>query len=143
MSLLDPAATRQTGGVGDEGEDGGAQAGRGEGLKDEYPRASGLAATAGAGAAWGFLGYTVLWQGVPFGVNRRFVESVVGTLVLFPVRTVLWGVHLGELMAGRTFDFADDNWWIGVAAAVVGGAIGSLAFIAVRYVVRALCGSRP
>ena len=143
MSLLDPATTRQTGGVGDEGEDGGAQRGRQEGLKDEYPRASGLAATAGAGAAWGFLGYTVLWQGVPFGVNRRFVESVVGTLVLFPVRTVLWGVHLGERMAGRPFDFADDNWWIGVAAAVVGGAIGALAFIAVRAGVRTLRASRP
>ena len=142
MSLLDPAATRQTGGVGDEGEDG-AQRGRQEGLKDEYPRASGLAATAGAGAAWGFLGYTVLWQGVPFGVNRRFVESVVGTLVLFPVRTVLWGVHLGERMAGRPFDFAGDNWWIGVAAAVVGGAIGALAFIAVRAGVRTLRASRP
>jgi len=143
MSLLDPAVTRQTGGVGEEGEDGGAQRGRQEGLKDEYPRASGLAATAGAGAAWGFLGYTVLWQGVPFGVNRRFVESVVGALVLFPVRTVLWGVHLGERMAGRPFDFADDNWWIGLAAAVVGGAIGALAFIVVRSCVRALRASRP
>jgi len=143
MSLLDPAVTRQTGGVGEEGEDGRAQRGQQEGLKDEYPRASGLAATAGAGAAWGFLGYTVLWQGVPFGVNRRFVESVVGALVLFPVRTVLWGVHLGERMAGRPFDFADDNWWIGVAAAVVGGAIGALAFIAVRAGVRSLRASRP
>ena len=143
MSLLDPAVTRQTGGVGEEGEDGRAQRGQQEGLKDEYPRASGLAATAGAGAAWGFLGYTVLWQGVPFGVNRRFVESVVGALVLFPVRTVLWGVHLGERMAGRPFDFADDNWWIGMAAAVVGGAICALAFIAVRAGVRTLRASRP
>lgn len=138
MSLLDPAANRQTGGVGDEGEDGGAQPGRDEGLKDEYPRASGLATTAGAGALWGFLGYTVLWQGIPFGVNRRFVESVVGTLVLVPVRTVLWGVHIGERMAGRPFDFADDNWWIGVAAALVGGAMGSLAFTVIRSGVRAL-----
>jgi hypothetical protein len=103
---------------------------------------SGLAASAGAGALWGFLGYTVLWQGVPFGVNRRFVESVIGTLVLLPVRTVLWGVHLGERMAGRPFDFADDNWWIGLAAALVGGAIAVLAFIVIRSGVRALRASR-
>jgi len=125
-----------------DGDGGGARPDRGEGLRDEYPRVSGLAASAGAGALWGFLGYTVLWQGVPFGVNRRFVESVIGTLVLLPVRTVLWGVHLGERMADRPFDFADDNWWIGVAAAVVGGAIGALAFILIRAGVRALRASR-
>jgi len=138
MSLLDPVANGQTGRVGGDGEDGGARPDRGEGLKDEYPRASGLAALAGAGALWGFLGYTVLWQGVPFGVNRRFVESVVGTLVLLPVRTVLWGVRLGERIAGRPFDFADDNWWIGVTAALVGGAIGALVFVGIRSGVRAL-----
>jgi hypothetical protein len=137
MSLLDPAVNRETGGVSD-GEDGGVQPGRAEGLQDEYPRASGLAAMAGVGAGWGFLGYTVLWQGVPFGVNRRFVESVVGTLVLFPVRTVLWGVHVGERFAGRSFDFADDNWWIGAAAALIGGAIVVLAFVAARTAARAL-----
>jgi len=125
-----------------DGDGGGARPDRGEGLSDEYPRVSGLAAWAATGALWGFLGYTVLWQGVPFGVNRRFVESVAGTLVLLPVRTVLWGVHLGERMADRPFDFADDNWWIGVAAAVVGGAIGALAFILIRAGVRALRASR-
>ena len=137
MSLLDPAVNRETGGVSD-GEDGGAQPKRTEGLRDEYPRASGPATMAGIGAVWGFFGYTVLWQGVPFGVNRRFVESVVGTLVLFPVRTVLWGIHIGERFAGRSFDFADDNWWIGVAAALVGGAIVVLAFVAVRTAGQAL-----
>jgi hypothetical protein len=128
--------------VGRDGDGGGAQPDRGEGLRDEYPRVSGLAASAATGALWGFLGYTVLWQGVPFGVNRRFVESVAGTLVLLPVRTVLWGVHLGERMAGRPFDFADDNWWIGLAAALVGGAIAVLAFIVIRSGVRALRASR-
>jgi hypothetical protein len=137
MSLLDPAVNRETGGVSD-GEDGWAQHGRTEGLRDEYPRASGLATMAGIGAVWGFFGYTVLWQGVPFGVNRRFVESVVGTLVLLPVRTVLWGVHIGERFAGRSFDFADDNWWIAVAAALVGGAIAVLGFVLVRTAARAL-----
>jgi hypothetical protein len=125
-----------------DGDGGGARPDRGEGLRDEYPRVSGLAASAATGALWGFLGYTMLWQGVPFGVNRRFVESVAGTLVLLPVRTVLWGVHLGERMADRPFDFADDNWWIGVAAAVVGGTIGALAFILIRAGVRALRASR-
>ncbi|HEX9694226.1 MAG TPA: hypothetical protein VGA74_04395 [Actinomycetota bacterium] len=137
MSLLDPAVNRETGMVSD-GEDGGDRPGRAEGLQDEYPRASGLAAMAGVGAVWGFLGYTVLWQGVPFAVNRRFVESVVGTLVLLPVRTVLWGVHIGERFAGRSFDFADENWWIGVAAALTGGAIVVLAFVVVRTAARAL-----
>jgi hypothetical protein len=137
MSLLDPAVNRETGGVSD-GEDSGAQPGRTEGLRDEYPRASGLATMAGTGAVWGLFGYTVLWQGVPFGVNRRFVESVVGTLVLLPVRTVLWGVHIGERFTGRSFNFADDNWWIGVAAAAIGGAIVVLAFVVVRTAARAL-----
>jgi hypothetical protein len=137
MSLLDATVNRQTAWVSD-GEDQGAQPGRTEGLKDEYPRPSGLAATVGIGAVWGFLGYTVLWQGVPFGVDRPFVESVVGTLVLFPVRTVLWGVHLGERFAGRSFDFADDNWWIGLAAALIGGAILVLVFAVVRTAARAL-----
>jgi hypothetical protein len=137
MSLLDPAVNGETGGVSD-GEDGGTQPGRTEGLRDEYPRASGLATMAGIGAVWGFFGYTVLWQGVPFGVNRRFVESVVGTLVLLPVRTVLWGVHIGERFAGRSFDFADDNWWIGVAAAAIGALIVVLAFVVVRTAARAL-----
>jgi hypothetical protein len=137
MSLLDPTVNRETGGVSD-GEDGGPQPARGRGLKDEYPRASGLAALTGIGAVWGFFGYTVLWQGVPFGVDRRFVESVVGTLVLFPVRAVLWGVHIGERFAGRSFDFADDNWWIGVAAAIIGGAVVVLAFAVVRTAARSL-----
>jgi hypothetical protein len=137
MSLLDPAVNRETGGVSD-GEDGEAQPERTEGLRDEYPRESGLATMAGIGAVWGFFGYTVLWQGVPFGVNRRFVESVVGTLVLLPVRTVLWGVHIGERFAGRSFDFADDNWWIGVAAAAIGALIVVLAFVVVRTAARAL-----
>ncbi|HEY3023488.1 MAG TPA: hypothetical protein VGK11_07635 [Actinomycetota bacterium] len=121
-----------------DGENGGAPPVQAEGLKDGYPRTSGLATLAGIGAVWGFFGYTVLWQGVPFGVDRRFVESVVGTLVLFPVRTVLWGVHIGERFAGRSFDFADDNWWIGVAAAVIGGAIVVLGFAVVRTAARAL-----
>jgi uncharacterized membrane protein YeaQ/YmgE (transglycosylase-associated protein family) len=145
MSLLDPVANRQTGGVGNNGGESGGDGGgsgprpdRGEGLRDEYPRTSGLVGSAATGALWGFIGYTVLWQGVPFGVNRRFVESVIGTLVLLPVRTVLWGVHLGERMAGRPFEFADDNWWIGAAAAVVGGAIGALAFVAIQRAARAL-----
>jgi hypothetical protein len=134
MSLLDPAPNRETGGVSDHDD----QPQREEGLRDEYPRASRAAAMAAIGAVWGFLGYTVLWQGVPFGVDRRFVESVVGTLVLFPVRTVLWGVHIGERLAGRSFDFADNNWWIGAAAALIGGAIAAMGFVAVRTAARAL-----
>ncbi len=38
-------------------------------------------------------------------------------MVLLPVRTVLWGIHRAELLAGRTFDLSRTHWWIAPAAA--------------------------
>ncbi len=112
---------------------------RGRGLRDEYPRPTGVGAATGIGALWGLFGYTVLWQGSPFGVSRAFVESAPGTLLLLPVRIVLSAIRFVEThVAGRTFDFSDDNWWIGLVAGALGAAIVLLAFLLTRTTVRRL-----
>lgn len=84
-----------------------------------------LGAVVGLGAAWGLLGYGVLWEGTPFEVQRPFVESAIGTLVLLPVRIVIWGIHLAEVLAGRSFDLSQNHWWIALAASAIGA--GALA----------------
>ncbi|MGZ5354159.1 MAG: hypothetical protein ACXWDS_04580 [Actinomycetota bacterium] len=109
----------------------------GPGLREERPpgiSATGLAL--GAGAIWGVLGYSVLWEGTPFAVQRPFVRSIVGTLVLLPVRAVLWAIHRAEILADRTFDLSANHWWIGVAAGVVGAAIGAGVGLIARAAVR-------
>jgi hypothetical protein len=97
----------------------------GSGLRDDYPRITALGAVTGLGAAWGLLGYAVLWEGTPFQVQRPFVTSVIGTLVLLPARVVIWGIHLAETIAGRSFDLSQNHWWIALAACAIGA--GSLA----------------
>ena len=97
----------------------------GSGLRDGYPRVTALGAAVGLGAAWGLLGYGVLWEGTPLQVQRPFVEGVVGTLVLLPVRIVIWGIHLAEVIAGRSFDLSQNHWWIALAASAIGA--GALA----------------
>jgi hypothetical protein len=97
---------------------------RGRGPRDEAPpRLSLLGVAAGLGALWGLLGYSILWDGVPVTVDRPFVQSVGGTLLLLPVRAVLWGIHLAEDVAGRSFDLSRTHWWIALAAAAIGAAI--------------------
>jgi hypothetical protein len=97
----------------------------GSGLRDDYPRVTALGAITGLGAGWGLLGYAVLWEGTPFRVQRPFVTSVIGTVVLLPARVVIWGIHLAEVMAGRSFDLSQNHWWIALAASTLGA--GSLA----------------
>jgi hypothetical protein len=97
----------------------------GSGLRDDYPRVTALGAITGLGAGWGLLGYAVLWEGTPFQVQRPFVTSVIGTLVLLPARVVIWGIHLAEVMAGRSFDLSQNHWWIALAASTLGA--GTLA----------------
>jgi hypothetical protein len=97
----------------------------GWGLRDDYPRVTTLGAITGLGAGWGLLGYAVLWEGTPFQVQRPFVTSVIGTLVLLPARVVIWGIHLAEVMAGRSFDLSQNHWWIALAASTLGA--GTLA----------------
>jgi len=95
-----------------------------------------MRAAAVAGAIWGLGGYALLWGHTPIVIHRAFVESLPGTLLLLPVRLVLWAIHGLERAAGRPFDLVDNNWWIGVAAAVVGSGVflvcGWLAVRAVR-----------
>jgi hypothetical protein len=109
------------------------------GLRDERPPGiSPLGVALGLGAVWGLLGYSVLWEGEPFVVDRRFVQSVIGTLILLPIRTVLWAIHQAERVAGRPFDFSANHWWIGVVAGAVGAAIVTGAWWAGRAVLRRL-----
>ncbi|MEX2275911.1 MAG: hypothetical protein WEA10_10170 [Actinomycetota bacterium] len=89
------------------------------------PRPSGvLAAAVGLGGFWGLVSYTILWEGQPVQVNRPFVESIAGTLLLLPARIVIWGVLLAEEIAGRTFDLSSNNLWIGLVASMLSAAIG-------------------
>ena len=55
-----------------------------------------------------------------------------GTLLLLPVRLVLWGIHGVERAVARTFDFSANSGWIAVLAAGVGAGIVLLGLAAVR-----------
>jgi membrane associated rhomboid family serine protease len=101
--------------------------------------------TAGAaGALWGLAGYALLWGYTPFVVHRTFVVSVVGTVVLLPVRIVLWGIRfVEENLAGEPFDFSANNGWIGVLAAAVGAGAAVVAFLLIRAVAGAMRRRRP
>jgi hypothetical protein len=96
-----------------------------------------LRVSAIAGAAWGLGGYALLWGYTPLVVHRPFVESVGGTLLLLPVRVVLWIIHGLERAAGAPFDFSTNNWWIGLSAAVVGAAVVVVLTWVVRWSARA------
>lgn len=99
---------------------------------ERRPRANPAVVGAGAGLLWGAFCYSVLWEGTPFNVDRPFVESVLGTLLLLPARLVLWAIHAAELLAGRTFQLADSTWIFGVASCVAGLGLGVLIVLAVR-----------
>ncbi|HUG88679.1 MAG TPA: hypothetical protein VMP42_07920 [Actinomycetota bacterium] len=110
-------------------------------MSEEYPpipRVHPIMAAIAAGALWGALGYAVLWGLSPIVVGRRFVVSVVGTLLFLPVRLVLWGIRALEAAAGRPFELADTNWWIGAAAVLLGAVIAVGATLAVRALARRL-----
>lgn len=109
------------------------------GLRDEYPRLTGIGVATGLGGLWGAACYGVLWEGVPFAVDRRFVESPFGTLALLPVRIVLWSIRLVEQrVAGRSFDLSRNFGWIGLVASVVGALLAVGAFLCVRTLARRL-----
>jgi len=104
------------------------------------PRLPPTIVAASVGAAWGALGYALLWGHTPWSVSRAFVVSTPGALALLPVRLVLWAIHLAERWAGRAFAFADSNWWIGPAAAFLGASITAAAFLGARALARRLRG---
>ena len=96
---------------------------------------------AAVGMAWGLACYAVLWGHTWIVVHRSFVVSPVGTLILLPMRLVLWGIRAFERASGGPFDFSSNNWWIGVAAGLVGAVIVTLAVVLVRQAVRVVRGS--
>jgi hypothetical protein len=114
----------------------------GAGLRDEYPRLSGVGVAVGLGGLWGVLCYSVLWEGRPFGVDRAFVESVLGTLVLLPARLVLWAIRWIELLADRTFDLSRNHLWIGLVTSAVGALITLVAFVVARMMWRRISRTR-
>jgi len=110
-------------------------------MSEEYPplpRVHPIMAAIAAGALWGALGYAVLWGLSPIVVGRRFVVSLVGTVLFLPVRLVLWGIRAVEAAAGRPFELADTSWWIGATAALVGAVMAVGAALVVRALVRRL-----
>jgi hypothetical protein len=95
------------------------------------------------GAAWGYGGYALLWGATPIVVHRPFVLSLLGTLVLAPIRLVLAGIRVvEERVVHRTFDFSSNHEWIGVLAAVAGGALAVGLFLVGRIAWRGLSRSR-
>jgi len=106
------------------------------GLRDEYPRTSGVAVAVGIGGLWGVLCYSILWEGSPVAVDRAFVQSVVGTLALLPARLVLWAIRWIELLADRTFDFSRNHLWIAFVTSAVGAAIVLAAYLVLGMVAR-------
>jgi len=106
------------------------------GLRDEYPRVSGIGIATGIGGLWGAMCYSVLWEGTPFEVDRSFVESATGTLVLLPARLVLWSIRWIELLTDHTFDFSNNHLWIGLVTSAVGALLAVAVFLLVRRGVR-------
>ncbi len=91
---------------------------------------------AALGGVWGLAGYALLWGLTTVVIHRAFVVSMTGTILLLPVRVVLWGIHLAEDLASRPFDFSSNHGWIGLLAGAVGGGIASLGYVVTRAVVR-------
>jgi hypothetical protein len=121
------------------GEDEGQrQEDEGRGIRDEFPRASGVAIATGIGGVWGAVCYSILWEGSPVAVDRRFVQSAPGTLMLLPARIVLWAIRRVELLAGRTFDFSSNHLWIGLLTSVVGAALAVGGYLLGRMLIRRL-----
>lgn len=110
-----------------------------EDLRD-LPRFPPVTAAIVLGALWGGLAYVVLWGYTPLLLSRRFVVGGLGTILLLPVRLVLWGIRALEGAVGETFLLADASWWIGLAAALV-GAILALAVLGLARLTRRMVTS--
>ena len=98
------------------------------------PRPRPATIAAGAGVLWGSFCYSVLWEGTPFEVDRRFFESIAGALFLLPARLVLWSVHAIESASDRTFDLSRSTWIFAAASALAGLLLGVLVLLATRGV---------
>lgn len=111
-------------------------------MRQERLRAPGPSLVAGLGGLWGLAGYTILWEGFPLQVQRPFVESLLGIIVLLPVKLVLWAIHIAERVSGGPFDLSRNNRWIAIAAGVIGALIALGLFWAYGILTRR-GGSRP
>ena len=90
------------------------------------------------GALWGSAAYALLWGQTSVQLTRPFVNSLPGLASLFPVRVVLFGIHLAEdRIVGHAFDFSRNNAWIGLLAAAVGTALLCLVVLLARAAVAA------
>ncbi|HZA60828.1 MAG TPA: hypothetical protein VE754_03995 [Actinomycetota bacterium] len=94
-----------------------------------------MVVAAAIGAAWGAIGYLVLWGYIaPLFPSRRFVVGAVGTTLFLPVKTVLLAIRGLESLAGRSFELASNHAWIGLAAAATGAAMAVAGYLVVRVV---------
>jgi hypothetical protein len=98
---------------------------------------------AAIGAAWGAAGYAVLWGFTPIVVHRPFVVSFLGTVLLAPVRVVLFGIRLVEERVVKSpLDFSTNHGWIGILSAAVGAALVVGSFVVARWGRRTLAARR-
>jgi hypothetical protein len=100
-------------------------------------------AAAAIGAAWGAAGYAVLWGLTPIVVHRPFVVSFLGTVLLAPVRVVLFGIRIvEERIVDSPLDFSANHGWIGFLSAAVGAALVVGSFVVARWGRRTWPGRR-
>ena len=98
---------------------------------------------AATAASWLLLAFTVLWGYTSIQVTRPFVQSVPGSLVLLPVRTVLVAIHMVEdHLVERPFDLSANHDWIGFVSAAVGALITTAVYLLIRAATR-VRGDRP
>jgi hypothetical protein len=91
------------------------------------------------GALWGAAAYQILWGYTSIVVTRSFVDTPLGLLSLFPVRAVLFGIHVVEdQVVHHPFNFSRNHEWIGFVAAATGALILVTPFVVGRAGVRAI-----
>jgi hypothetical protein len=91
------------------------------------------------GALWGAAAYQILWGYTSIVVTRAFVDTPMGLLSLFPVRAVLFGIHVVEdQVVHHPFNFSRNHEWIGYVAAATGTLILVTPFVVGRAGLRAI-----
>ncbi len=98
---------------------------------------------AAIGALWGAAAYQILWGYTSIVVTRAFVDTPMGLFSLFPVRAVLFGIHLVEdQLVHHPFNFSRNHQWIGFVSAATGALILVTPFVSGRALVRAVRNPR-
>ena len=92
---------------------------------------------AAVGALWGAAAYQILWGYTSVVVTRSFVDTPLGLFSLFPVRAVLFAIHVVEdQVVHHPFNFSQNHEWIGFVAAATGSLMLVIPFVTGRAVVR-------